>query len=45
MAKTICESIIDHGQAVNWEDIEGLKTVKQALIENIVYPQMRPDVF
>ena len=45
MVKVIVETIIDNGPGVRWDDIQGLKDVKQALFENIVYPQMRPDVF
>lgn len=39
------ETIIDKGPGVKWDDIEGLKVVKKALVENIIYPQLRPDVF
>lgn len=45
MVKTIVETILDHGPGIQWEDIEGLKVVKKALVENIIYPQLRPDVF
>ena len=38
MVKTIVETIIDKGPGVMWNDIEGLKDVKQALYENIIYP-------
>ena len=39
------ETIIDKGPGVKWDDIQGLSEVKKAMFENIVYPQMRPDVF
>jgi len=45
MVKNIMESVIDKGPGIKWTDIQGLKKVKMALIENIVYPQMRPDIF
>jgi SpoVK/Ycf46/Vps4 family AAA+-type ATPase len=45
MVNVIMETIIDKGPGIKWDDIEGLSDVKRALIENIVYPQMRPDVF
>ena len=45
MVKSILETIIDQGPGVKWEDIQGLKQVKTALVENIIYPLMRPDVF
>lgn len=32
------ETILDRGPGVKWDDIEGLKDVKQALMENIIYP-------
>ena len=30
---------------MRWDDIQGLSEVKQALVENIIYPQLRPDMF
>ncbi|CDW78790.1 vps4 oligomerisation domain containing protein [Stylonychia lemnae] len=45
MVKVIMETIIDHGPGIKWEDIEGLRDIKKAMVENIIYPQMRPDVF
>jgi SpoVK/Ycf46/Vps4 family AAA+-type ATPase len=45
MVNVIMETIIDKGPGIKWDDIEGLSDVKRAIIENIVYPQMRPDVF
>jgi len=38
MAQVIMETILDRGPGVKWDDIEGLKDVKQALMENIIYP-------
>ncbi len=45
MVKNIVETIIDSGPGVSWDDIEGLVDVKQALTENIIYPQLRPEIF
>lgn len=45
MVKVIMETIIDHGPGIKWDDIEGLRDIKKAMVENIIYPQMRPDVF
>ena len=45
MVESIMESLIDKSPGVKWEDIQGLKQVKLALVENIIYPQMRPDIF
>lgn len=45
MVKSIMESVIEQGPGVKWTDIEGLASVKQALKENIILPQLRPDMF
>ena len=45
MVQQIIETIVDKGPGIKWDDIEGLKDVKQALFENIVYPQLRPELF
>lgn len=45
MLKVIMETIIDAGPGIKWEDIEGLHDIKKAMVENIIYPQLRPDVF
>jgi len=45
MVDTILESVVDRSPGVRWDDIEGLKAVKLALIENIVYPQLNPSLF
>ena len=36
---------MDEGPGVTWNDIIGLQEVKQQLLENIIYPQLRPDMF
>lgn len=38
MVDIIIQTVLDHGPGVHWDDIEGLAGVKQALVENIVYP-------
>jgi len=45
MVSAIADSILDHSPGVAWDSIEGLSEVKKALVENIVYPSLRPDVF
>lgn len=45
MCKQIIETIMDEGPGVTWNDIIGLQEVKQQLLENIIYPQLRPDMF
>lgn len=40
------ENIIPKGQTgVCWDDIKGLSDVKKILMETIIYPQKRPDLF
>ena len=36
---------MDNGPGVQWGDINGLLDVKQLLLENIIYPSLRPDMF
>lgn len=45
MVKSINETIVDKGSGVTWNDINGLADTKQVLIEAIVLPQLRPDIF
>lgn len=45
LVKNIMENVVDKGPGVKWTDIEGLANVKQVLQENIILPQMRPDLF
>ena len=45
MCRTIIETIMETGPGVSFDDIIGLGQVKQSLSENIIYPQMRPDLF
>lgn len=45
MVDIIIESVLDHKPGIKWDDIQGLRNVKQTLVENIVYPQMNPDLF
>jgi len=40
------ENIIPQGETgVSWDDIKGLTDVKKVLMETIIYPQKRPDLF
>ena len=45
MVKNIVETIIDKGPGIKWDDIEGLSEVKKSLVENIIYPQLKPEIF
>ena len=40
------ENIIPKGKTgIKWDDIKGLSEVKKILMETIIYPQKRPDLF
>lgn len=41
----IIQNVLSRGPGVHWDDIEGLHEVKQILVENIVYPQLNPQLF
>ena len=45
MVQVIFESIIDKQPGIRFDDIQGIPEVKQTLIENIVYPQLKPELF
>jgi len=38
MCKQIMETIMDTGPGIHWDDIIGLQSVKQSMLENIIYP-------
>ena len=37
--------ILSKAPSVKWEDIAGLTTAKQALMEAVILPSLRPDLF
>jgi SpoVK/Ycf46/Vps4 family AAA+-type ATPase len=39
------DCIVPKSEGVKWDDIQGLSDVKQTLMETIIYPQKRPDLF
>ena len=41
----IMQNKLDRNPGVHWGDIEGLNDAKQTLLENIVYPQLNPQLF
>ncbi|GAX73405.1 hypothetical protein CEUSTIGMA_g857.t1 [Chlamydomonas eustigma] len=41
----VLSEIMDKGPKVTWEDVAGLRTAKQALIEAVVLPTLRADLF
>lgn len=45
LAQSILDEIVEGGQAVQWEDIVGQETAKQALQEMVILPSLRPELF
>ncbi|XP_017781357.1 PREDICTED: spastin-like isoform X3 [Nicrophorus vespilloides] len=45
LAQNILDEIVEGGQAVQWEDIVGQETAKQALQEMVILPSLRPELF
>lgn len=45
MIEMIENEIMDRGDTVSFDDIAGLKFAKQNVIEMVVWPMMRPDLF
>ncbi|CBK24593.2 uncharacterized protein [Blastocystis hominis] len=41
----ILSEIIDHGAPVTWDDIAGLAHAKQCVMEAVIWPMQRPDLF
>lgn len=41
----IIEEMLDHSPGVHWSDIAGLAFAKQTLLEAVVLPNLRPDLF
>ncbi|XP_074648903.1 spastin-like isoform X2 [Tubulanus polymorphus] len=45
LAQVILDEIVDQGPAVNFDDIGGQDTAKQALKEMVILPALRPELF
>jgi SpoVK/Ycf46/Vps4 family AAA+-type ATPase len=45
LVSTIENEIVDRSPAVKWEDIAGLAKAKQALLEMVILPSVRSDIF
>ncbi|XP_046492285.1 spastin isoform X1 [Neodiprion pinetum] len=45
LAQVILDEILEGGTAVQWEDIAGQETAKQALQEMVILPSLRPELF
>eukprot|EP01116_Phalansterium_solitarium_P006792 TRINITY_DN19171_c0_g1_i1.p1 TRINITY_DN19171_c0_g1~~TRINITY_DN19171_c0_g1_i1.p1 ORF type:complete len:551 (+),score=166.43 TRINITY_DN19171_c0_g1_i1:111-1763(+) len=41
----ILNEILDQSNAVAWDDIAGLDNAKRALMETVILPMLRPDIF
>ncbi|EAL63857.1 AAA ATPase domain-containing protein [Dictyostelium discoideum AX4] len=45
MVTLIMNEIMDRKNPVKWDDVVGLDKVKQSLMESVILPNLRPDVF
>jgi len=45
LAQNILDEIVEGGSPVQWDDIVGQETAKQALQEMIILPSLRPELF
>ncbi|EZA58904.1 Spastin [Ooceraea biroi] len=45
LAQVILDEILEGGAPVQWEDIAGQETAKQALQEMVILPSLRPELF
>ena len=45
MIEMVKNEIMDQGNPVTWEDIAGLEFAKKTVMEIVVYPLLRPDIF
>ncbi|XP_018049959.1 PREDICTED: spastin isoform X2 [Atta colombica] len=45
LAQVILDEILEGGASVQWEDIAGQETAKQALQEMVILPSLRPELF
>lgn len=41
----IMNEIVDKGPQIEWKDIAGLQHAKEAIMEIVVWPMLRPDIF
>ncbi|XP_076354425.1 fidgetin-like protein 1 isoform X2 [Tachypleus tridentatus] len=45
MIEVMMSEIMDHGPPVTWDDIAGLEFAKKTIMEIVVWPMLRPDIF
>jgi SpoVK/Ycf46/Vps4 family AAA+-type ATPase len=42
---TILNEVVQNASDVSWDDIIGMEQAKQVLMETVIYPMIRPDIF
>lgn len=45
MIEMIMNEVVDKGSCISWHDIAGLEHAKKSIMEIVVYPMLRPDIF
>ena len=45
LVEAIQNEIVDKSPKISWEDIAGLEFVKKSVMEIVVWPMLRPDIF
>eukprot|EP01134_Creolimax_fragrantissima_P004400 CFRG4400T1 len=45
IVEMVTSEIMDHGPSIEWDDIAGLKHAKKTIMEIVVWPLLRPDIF
>lgn len=45
LVEMICNEIMLKDVKVKWDDIAGLKAAKESVIESVIWPMLRPDIF
>jgi len=45
LVETVMQEILDQSPGVNWDDIAGLEYAKRCVMEAVVWPMVRPDLF
>ncbi|KAL6063429.1 putative 26S proteasome subunit yta6 [Balamuthia mandrillaris] len=45
LAEMILNEIVHTGASITWNDVVGLEEAKSALMEMVIYPSLRPDLF
>jgi SpoVK/Ycf46/Vps4 family AAA+-type ATPase len=45
LVETVLHDVLDDAPAVRWDDIAGLEFAKKSVVEAVVWPLLRPDIF